>query len=62
VCGACHEDGSDGPRANLGWAEDRMRTMVRNGSARMRAIPAERLSDTDLDAVIAYLRSIHAVS
>jgi mono/diheme cytochrome c family protein len=62
VCGRCHEDGeSDGPAPNRNLEEARMRTIVRQGSGRMRAIPTSRLSDGDLDAVIAYLRTTHAV-
>ncbi len=62
ACGRCHEDNdSDGPSPNKNWAEDRMRNQVRQGSSRMRAIPVARLSDADLDLVIAYLRSTHAV-
>jgi len=62
ACGNCHEPGdSDGPSAGKNWAEDRMRAQVRQGAGRMRAIPAARLNDADLDALVAYLRSIHAV-
>lgn len=62
VCGRCHEDNdSEGPHPGLGWTEARMRGIVRQGNARMRAIPATRLSDGDLDNVIAYLRSTRAV-
>lgn len=62
VCGRCHEDGEDeGPVPNLRWAEARMRTLVRTGNRRMRAIPAARLSDADLALVVAYLRSTHAI-
>lgn len=62
VCGRCHEDGDgEGPHPNLGWAESRMRTLVRSGNARMRAIPASRLSDGDLDTLMVYLRSTRAV-
>lgn len=62
VCGRCHEDGeSDGPAPNRNLAEDRLRTIVRSGTGRMRAIPTSRLSDADLTHVIAYLRSTHAV-
>jgi hypothetical protein len=38
-----------------------MRTQVRQGGGRMRAIPVRRLSDADLDAMIAFFRSTHAV-
>lgn len=62
VCGRCHEGGDDeGPNPNLRWPEARMRTLVRNGNSRMRAIPASRLSDADLTLVVGYLRSIRAI-
>lgn len=62
VCARCHEDGdSDGPHRNGNWAEARMRTQVRQGNRQMRPIPTSRLSDADLDALIAYYRSIRAV-
>jgi len=62
ACGTCHEPGeSDGPSAGKGWAEERMRTQVRQGGGRMRAISAARLNDADLDALVVYLRSIQAV-
>ncbi len=35
--------------------------LIRSGNRQMRAITVARLSDADLDAVIAYLRSIQAV-
>ncbi len=61
VCGRCHEDGeSDGPAPNRNLEEARMRTIVRQGDGRMRAIPTSRLSDADLNAVIAYLRTTQA--
>lgn len=62
VCARCHEDGdSDGPHRNGNWAEARMRTQIRQGNSQMRPIPVSRLSDADLDALIAYYRSIRAV-
>lgn len=62
ACGNCHEpDDRDGPNPGKNWAEARMRSQVRQGQGRMRAIPVARLSDADLDALIAYLRSTHAV-
>lgn len=62
VCGRCHEDGdANGPNPGLGMPEAQMRTLVRTGDTRMRAIPASRLSDADLTLVMAYLRSIRAI-
>jgi mono/diheme cytochrome c family protein len=62
VCARCHEaDDPDGPHPNRRWPEARMRTLVRNGNSRMRAIPASRLSDADLALLVSYLRSTHAI-
>ena len=62
VCARCHEDGdADGPTPNKRWAEARMRGLIRNGSARMRAIPMTRLSDADLAQLVSYLRSTHTI-
>ena len=38
-----------------------MRAQIRQGAGRMRAIPVARLSDADLNAMIAFFRSTHAV-
>ncbi len=62
VCARCHESGDDeGPNPNLRWPEARMRTLIRSGNSRMRAIPVSRLSEADLTLVVGYLRSIRAV-
>lgn len=62
VCARCHEDGEDeGPTPNKRWAEARMRTLIRSGNRRMRAIPTTRLSDADLTLLVSYLRSTHAI-
>lgn len=62
VCARCHEDGdSDGPRAGRNWTEARMRRQIRQGDSQMRPIPTSRLSDADLDALIAYYRTTRAV-
>jgi mono/diheme cytochrome c family protein len=64
ACGRCHPGGEQdvGPRlTGINWAEARMTTQIRRGSTRMRPIPASRLPDGDLPALMTYLRSIHAV-
>lgn len=62
ACGDCHEaNDPEGPNPGKNWEEARMRTQVRQGGGRMRAIPVRRLSDADLDALIAFFRSTHAV-
>ena len=59
ICMACH---SGHPLNDLGWTAGRVRQQVREGSGRMTALSAERLSDDDLEAVIAYMTTIGAVS
>ncbi len=65
VCGLCHgESGDDGDAATLRdihWDAARMRTQIRNGSGRMRPISAARLSDEDMEKVIAWLGTIGGV-
>jgi mono/diheme cytochrome c family protein len=64
VCNRCHPNGEEdiGPRLiNLGWSEARVRRQVRSGHGRMRAISVRRLPDPELDALIAYLRTIGTV-
>ncbi len=62
ACGNCHEENDpEGPSPNHNWEEARMRAQVRTGAGRMRAITVARLSDADLDAMIAFFRSTHAV-
>lgn len=64
ICGQCHPHGNQdiGPRLiGLGWPEARVRTQVRHGRRAMKAIPPSKLSDAELNDVIAYLRTIHTV-
>jgi len=62
TCATCHEPGEpEDPNPGLNWPEARMRSQIRRGGGRMRAIPVARLSEPDLDALIAHLRSIRAV-
>jgi mono/diheme cytochrome c family protein len=64
VCGLCHPGGEEdsGPTLrDIHWDAARMRTQIRNGSGRMRPISAARLSDEDLDKVVAWLGTIGAV-
>jgi mono/diheme cytochrome c family protein len=64
VCGTCHPGGDEdsGPRLiDLRWTADRMRAQIRNGSGRMRPIPPARLSDADLENVLAWMTTIRAV-
>jgi mono/diheme cytochrome c family protein len=64
VCGLCHPGGEEdnGPTLrDIHWDAARMRTQIRNGSGRMRPISATRLSDEDLEKVVAWLGTIGAV-
>jgi mono/diheme cytochrome c family protein len=64
ACGRCHPGGEEdiGPRLrNINWAEDRMLRQIRNGGGRMRPIPPARLPDSEIPALMAYMRTLHAV-
>ena len=65
ACGRCHPDGGEdtGPEIlNKRITEEKMRHTIRTGTKRMRAIPPTKLSDPDLDAMMAYLRDpLHAM-
>ena len=64
-CGnACHSSGGGPALANIGWTAEQTRRQIREGSASggMSAIPASRLSDEDMEAVLAYLVTIGAVT
>lgn len=61
---ACHDPGLGLGAPNLAGkrlTERRTRNQVRQGSEEMDPIPVRRLSDEDLDAIIAYLSTINAV-
>jgi mono/diheme cytochrome c family protein len=61
VCMACHAGGApslDG----IGWDAARMRHQIREGSGRMPAMPLDRLSDEDMEAALAYMVTIGAVT
>jgi mono/diheme cytochrome c family protein len=64
VCGLCHPGGEEdsGPSIrDIHWDAARMRAQIRNGSGRMRPIGPARLSDEDLEKVVAWLGTIGAV-
>jgi mono/diheme cytochrome c family protein len=64
VCGLCHPGGEEdsGPSIrDIHWDAARMRAQIRNGSGRMRPISTARLSDEDLEKVVAWLGTIGAV-
>lgn len=60
-CGGCHNNGAPA-LANIGWTAERMRRQIREGEGEMPAISAERLSDADMEAVLAYLVTIGAIT
>jgi len=59
VCNACH---SSGPALqNIAWEPGRMRHQIREGSGRMPPISTNRVSDEDMEAILAYLVTIGGV-
>lgn len=59
-CASCHESGAP-TLTNIHWTVERMRRQIREGSGQMAPIPAHRLSDDEMEAVIAYLQTIGGV-
>ena len=60
ACAVCHDSGPN--LENLGWGSGAMRQQIREGSGGMPPVPADRLSDEDMEHVLAYLTSIGGVS
>lgn len=62
-CGnACHSSGGGPPLANIGWTAERTRRQIREGSGGMSAIGPSRLTNEDMEAVLAYMVTIGAVT
>jgi mono/diheme cytochrome c family protein len=67
VCANCHMPRRPGARTtgprleNKNLTEARMREIIRNGEGTMRPIPPTRLTDGELEQLIAYLRTFRAV-
>lgn len=64
ACNRCHPNGRRdvGPEIlNKNLAEARMVKAIRAGTGRMRAISLTKLPEANMPALMAYLRSIHAV-
>lgn len=64
-CSGCHPDGGSGVGpaiTELSWDAATMRRQVREGEDRMPAFAADRVSDGDLEAMLAYLASIGSVA
>lgn len=63
-CGDCHPNGEEDVGPSL-VAEPhtpaRIRQQIREGSGKMRPFPEERLSQADVESILAFLASIHAV-
>lgn len=59
-CAPCHENTAP-QLASIGWTPERMRQQIREGSGAMNAIPVSRLSDDEMEAVLAYLQTIGAI-
>lgn len=65
VCSPCHGDHSErvGPLlAGLGWSAPEVRAQVREGTALMPPIRPSRLSDDDLEALLAYFVELGVVA
>lgn len=60
-CGGCHNNGAPA-LANIGWTAEAMRRQIREGEDEMPAISVERLPDADMEAVLAYLVTIGAIT
>lgn len=64
ACGRCHPNGEEdtGPAIrNKNKSVEEMTKIIRQGSGKMRAIGANKLSDADLAKVMNYLRTLRAV-
>lgn len=53
ACSSCHADGIP----VTGWTAEAMRRQIREGSGEMPAIREGRLSNEDMEALLAYLQS-----
>lgn len=64
LCGDCHPGGEGDVGPSLvaePHTPERLRQQIREGSGKMRPFGENRLSDADMETVLAYLASIHAV-
>jgi mono/diheme cytochrome c family protein len=63
-CGDCHPDGGEDVGPSLiadPHSPGRLRKQIREGSGKMRPFSEQRLSNDDMEAILAYLASINAV-
>lgn len=64
-CGGCHPGGQEDVGPSLiadPHPPARLRQQIREGSAQMRPFPATRLSDADMETILAYMATIGAVT
>lgn len=62
LCSDCHGDDGDAPKlTEEAHSPARIRQQVREGSDHMRPFPQKRLSDTEMEDLLAFLDSIGAV-
>jgi mono/diheme cytochrome c family protein len=59
-CGSCHSGGAPALE-NIGWTAARMRQQIREGSGNMPAIGPSRLSNEDMESVLAYMVTMGGV-
>lgn len=60
VCGACHSDGGAPDLTAHAHGAGQIRQIVREGEGQMPPLDSSRLSDSDLEAVLAYMATIGA--
>jgi mono/diheme cytochrome c family protein len=60
LCMSCHGGGAPALE-NLAWTAAAMRQQIREGEGRMPAIPESRLSNDDMESLLAYMVTIGAV-
>jgi mono/diheme cytochrome c family protein len=64
ACGRCHPHGDEDTGPDIhgkNLSVEAMTKVIRQGTNKMRAITPTKLTDADLEHVIAYLRTIRAV-
>jgi mono/diheme cytochrome c family protein len=64
-CDDCHPDGGEDVGPSLvehAHSAPRVRQQIREGSGKMRPFSEQRLSNEDMEALLAYLASINAVN
>lgn len=60
VCGACHIDGGAPDLNEEAHSVAMIRQTVREGDGQMPPLDVSRLSDEDLEAILAYMVSVHS--